>query len=82
MLQPANDFGFLLKPADELRVAGEVSGQNLERDVPIEPCIIGPVDGRHSALAGPTTLYCPSCLPVRSSMVQLPSIMKQIEPVE
>jgi len=48
MIQGRNGSAFALKPLPGLRLTGQMQGQDLERDDPIEPRVAGAVDFAHA----------------------------------
>ena len=51
MVQRGEDFGFTFKPGKAIRILRERLGQHLERDIPVELGIRGPIDLAHPAFA-------------------------------
>src|ERR1019366_4285960 len=51
MVQRRDCLGFLAEPGHEIGVSAVFGTQHLDRDVTIQLLVVGPVDGRHAALA-------------------------------
>ena len=51
MVQGGEDFGFPLKPCEPIRIVREGLRQDLQRHIPVEPVVVGPVDHTHAPLA-------------------------------
>ena len=51
MVQRREDFGFALEASQTFRVSGDVRGQHLDGDVPLQVGVSGPIHLPHSAFA-------------------------------
>ena len=51
VIQAGQDLRFSLEPGKPIRIGRKGLRQDLERDLPIELCVGGPIDLTHPALA-------------------------------
>jgi hypothetical protein len=49
MVQGREGFRFTLEASQAIRIVGERLGQDLDRDVPIEPGVTGSIDFAHAS---------------------------------
>jgi hypothetical protein len=80
MVQRRKCFGFTLKSSESRSIGRECFGQNLDGDIPIEPCVACAIDLAHSARAdGGKDLVraeaCPWCQShlIRQSIILMPA---------